>query len=347
LVIGYTPNQLVGVWLGEPEPSADQTAPMRSHLPQAAAGLWHAITQYAHQNLPIQSWPVPSGVVEVKVCDPSGMLPTQECPNIVDEVFQAGNEPIQADRLYHNVPVNRESGRLATIYTPPDLVEERPYLVVPPEAIEWARQEGLEAPPNVYDTLPPRSTPMPEAHISSPQAFAILRGQAVISGTVAIDQLDFFRLQAGQGLNPQAWFQIGEDHTSEVSEGVLETWDTRDLNGLYALQLVVVQEDQSVVRDTILVTVDNQPPEIKIGSPYPGEEINASERPKVVLWANVSDDLGIARVEFYLDNRLLATFVQPPYGISWESIPGDHQLRVRAVDQAGNTSEATVEFTVQ
>jgi hypothetical protein len=132
-----------------------------------------------------------------------------------------------------------------------------------------------------------------------------------------------------------------------VSEGVLETWDTRDLNGLYALQLVVVQEDQSVVRDTVLVTVDNQPPEIKIGSPYPGEEINASERPKVVLWANVSDDLGIARVEFYLDNRLLATFVHPPYGISWESIPGDHQLRVRAVDQAGNTSEATVEFTVQ
>jgi membrane peptidoglycan carboxypeptidase len=346
-VIGYTPHQLVGVWLGEPEPSAGQTAQMRSRLPQAAAGLWHAITQYAHQNLPIQSWPVPSGVVEVKVCDPSGMLPTQECPNIVDEVFQAGNEPIQADRLYHNVPVNRESGRLATIYTPPDLVEERPYLVVPPEAIEWARQEGLEAPPNVYDTLPPRSTPMPEAHIFSPQAFAILRGQAVISGTVAIDHLDFFRLQAGQGLNPQAWFQIGEDHTSVVSEGVLETWDTRDLNGLYALQLVVVQEDQSVVRDTVLVTVDNQPPEIKIGSPYPGEEINASERPKVVLWANVSDDLGIARVEFYLDNRLLATFVQPPYGISWESIPGDHQLTVRAVDQAGNTSEATVEFTVQ
>jgi hypothetical protein len=274
------------------------------------------------------------------------MLPTTDCPNIVDEVFQAGNEPIQADRLYRSVPVNRESGRLATIYTAPDLVDNRPYLVVPPEAIEWARQEGLEAPPDVYDTLPFSLTPLPEAHISSPQSFTILRGQAPISGTVTVEDLDFFRLQAGQGLNPQAWFQVGEDQTHSVSEGLLETWDTSKLNGLYALQLVVVQKDQSVVRDTVLVTVDNQPPQLEPGSPYLGEEIDASERPNVVLWVTVSDDLGMASVEFYLDGHLLATFLQPPYGMSWKSVPGEHKLLVRAVDQAGNTSETTIEFSV-
>jgi hypothetical protein len=174
-----------------------------------------------------------------------------------------------------------------------------------------------------------------------------LRGQTAISGTVAVDNLDFFRLQAGQGLNPQAWFQVGEDQTRTVTEDLLGTWDTSKLNGLYALQLVVVQEDQSVVRDTILVTVDNQPPQIEFGSPYPGEEIDASERPSVVLWVNASDDLGMAKVEFYLDGRLLGTFLQPPYGISWKSVAGEHSLRVRAIDQAGNTREATVEFTVQ
>lgn len=346
-VIGYTPDQLVGVWLGAPEASDSQSTEGRSRLPQAAAGLWHALTQYANRNQPVQSWPVPSGVVETKVCDPSGMLPTKDCPNIVDEVFQAGSEPIQADRLYRSAPVNRESGRLATIYTPPDLVDEVPYLFVPPEAIEWAKQEGLESPPDVYDTLPSSLTSLPEAHISSPQAFAILRGQTAISGTVAVENLDFFRLQAGQGLNPQSWFQVGEDQTRTVTEDLLDTWDTSKLNGLYALQLVVVQEDQSVVRDTVLVTVDNQPPRVEFGSPYPGEEIDANERPNVVLWVNVNDDLGMAKVEFYLDGRLLATFLQPPYGISWKSIPGEHSLRVRAVDQAGNTSEATVEFTVQ
>jgi len=347
-VVGYTPNKLVGVWLGEPEPLTNQTAEARNTLPQAAAGLWNAITQYTQQGQPIQEWSVPAGVVSLKVCDPSGMLPTKDCPNTVDEVFQSGSEPIQADRLYRSASVNRETGRLATIYTPLDLVEQQPYMVIPPEAAEWARQKGFDSPPEVYDTLPASlSANNPGAHISSPQSFAILRGQIAITGTVSVDDLDFFRLQAGQGLDPQSWFQVGQDQSRPVSEGLLGQWDTSQLNGLYALQLVVVQKDQSVTRDTVLVTVDNQPPVIELGSPYQGEEIDLSERPKVVLWVEVSDDLGIAQVEFYLDGRLLTTFTQPPYGVSWEGAPGEHSLRVVAVDQAGNKSEATVEFTVK
>ena len=144
-VIGYTPDQLIGVWLGQSESPAGQSVEGRDILPQAAAGLWHAITQYAHQDQPSQNWPVPPGVTTQKVCDPSGMLPTNDCPIIVEEVFLAGNEPIQADRLYRTAPVNRKSGRLATIYTPLDLVDHRPYLMVPPEAAEWAQQEGYDS----------------------------------------------------------------------------------------------------------------------------------------------------------------------------------------------------------
>ena len=274
------------------------------------------------------------------------MLPTKDCPKIVDEVFLAGNEPIQTDRLYRTAPVNRKSGRLATIFTPLDLVDQRPYLVVPPEADDWAKQEGFTTPPEVYDSLPSSIPIQPGVHISSPQPFAILRGQTPITGTVSIDDLDFFRLQAGQGLYPQAWFQVGEDQSQTVTDELLGRWDTSKLNGLYALQLIAVQDDQNVVRDTVLVTVDNQPPEIEPGSPFPGEEISADERPSIVLWVEASDNLGMARVEFYLDDRLLATFIQPPYGISWNCAPGEHTLRVLAVDEAGNTSEELVQFTV-
>jgi membrane peptidoglycan carboxypeptidase len=346
-VIGYTPDQLIGVWMGQNEPPAGQPAEARAALPQAAAGLWHALTQYAHRNLPTQNWPVPKGVTNVKVCDPSGMLPTKDCPEIVEEVFLAGNEPIQADRLYRSAPVDRKSGRLATIYTPPDLVDQLPYLVVPPEAAEWAKQEGFATPPEVYDTLPSTIASSPDVNISSPQAFAILNGQTPISGSVTIKNLDFFRLQAGQGLNPQAWFQVGEDQTQMVKDGLLGKWDTSKLNGVYALQLIAVQEDQSVTRDTVLVTIDNLPPVIELGSPFQGEEISASERPSIVLWVEVSDDLEVARVEFYLDDQLLATFAQPPYGISWKCTPGEHTLRVRAIDSAGNSSEESVQYTVE
>lgn len=346
-VIGYTTEKLITVWLGLPDAPVNPNIQAAEILPQATAGLWHALTQYTHRNLPIQGWSAPPGIVELRVCDPSGMLPTEDCPNIVEEVFLAGNEPLQADRLYRSVPINRKSGRLATVYTPFDLVEQRPYLSIPAEAAEWAKQEGFDATPDVYDTLPSTRPSQPEARISSPEAFAILRGQTPISGTVAVENLDFFRLQAGQGLNPQAWIQIGEDRTQRVTNGLLGHWDTSKLNGLYALQLVVVQEDRSVLRDTVLVTIDNQPPVIEFGEPFQGQEVDASHRPSLVLWAEVSDDLALESVEFYLDDRLLTTFLQPPYGISWRCTPGKHTLRVRALDQAGNVSEGSINFTVK
>ena len=55
-----------------------------------------------------------------------------------------------------------------------------------------------------------------------------------------------FRMQAGQGINPVTWLQIGEG-TAPVSAGLLGEWDTtRAPDGLYALRLLVVRADQSV-----------------------------------------------------------------------------------------------------
>ena len=54
------------------------------------------------------------------VCDPSGLLPTKDCPSIVSEVFLNGDEPFQLDNLYQSIAVNRETGYLATVFTPPN-----------------------------------------------------------------------------------------------------------------------------------------------------------------------------------------------------------------------------------
>ena len=39
--------------------------------------------------------------------------------------------------------INRETGFLATIFTPPELVEERVYEILPPEAADWVREAYL------------------------------------------------------------------------------------------------------------------------------------------------------------------------------------------------------------
>jgi len=248
--VGYTPQRVVAAWIGGAGPGSG-TMP-----PRPVADLWHALMQYAVRELPVESWSAPQGIVRLDVCDPSGLLPTSACPNVVNEVFIAGNEPTQADTLYQTFQINRETGYLATVFTPPELVEARVYMVVPPEAREWAEASGLPTPPASYDTVqtPPLS---PDVHITAPAMFAELRGAVEISGSAAGADFGYYRLEYGQGLNPQSWVQIGVNGSAPVEEGVLSTWDTSGLNGLYALRLLVVRGDMRVERAVILVSLAN------------------------------------------------------------------------------------------
>ena len=266
--LGYTPNLITGVWLGVPE--GEDAVQAAQVSPLASAGVWHALVTTASQELPLANWEEPVGMVQKVVCDPSGLLPTAECPQLVNEIFITGSEPLQSDNLYQTFQINTQTGRLATVYTPTEFIEERVYLVVPPEAQEWAQQQGLETPPDTYDVIFNTSTSSQVASIQSPEIFSYVSGEVEITGTAAGEDFDFYRLQIGEGLNPRQWLQIGEDESSPVEGDVLGVWDTTGLDGLYAIQLRVVNEDQSVEDASIQVTVDNQPPVIQILQPLDG-----------------------------------------------------------------------------
>jgi hypothetical protein len=209
--------------------------------------------QIASQNVPPEDWSLPADVSVINVCDPSGMLPTPECPNIVNEVFLNGNEPLQADNMYRKFSINRETNLLATVFTLPQLIEDRVYLVVPPDARSWAESAGLEIPPANYDVIqaPPIN---PDVDITSPELFAEVSGNVTITGTAAGADFVSYRILVGQGLNPQEWIQVAESNAS-VTDGPLATWDTSELSGLYAVQLQVVRSDQRVDSAIIQVTV--------------------------------------------------------------------------------------------
>ncbi|HQX00712.1 MAG TPA: hypothetical protein PLQ94_01280, partial [Anaerolineales bacterium] len=64
-----------------------------------------------------------------------------------------------------------------------------------------------------------------------------------------------YRVQVGKGLNPQEWIQLGSDVNTPIEDGVLAEWDTKGLSGLYAIQLLVVRNDQVVETAVIQVTV--------------------------------------------------------------------------------------------
>ncbi len=334
--VGYTPERLAAVWIGANDPIP----------PKLAAGLWHALMQYASRDLPSEGWTAPAGITTLQVCDPSGQLPTRDCPTVVSEVFLEGNEPAEYDTLYRAYQINRETGYLATVFTPLDLVEERIYMVVPPEGRAWAKEAGIPLPPETYDAI--QMPAVNEAvNLSAPRMFADLHGEVQIKGTASGEGFVSYRLLAGQGLKPGGWVQIGTDVRTPVENGLLATWDTSEMNGLYAVQLQVMRTDQRVESAVVQVTVDNEAPRLSIIHPEDGAELAYAEYRQVTFRVEAGDNLSLARVEFYLDGSLLGAPEQAPYLLTWLSEAGTHTLRVVAADRAGNEVEKQVEFVVK
>jgi membrane peptidoglycan carboxypeptidase len=334
-VTGYTPQRVTVVYL----------TGAGSGSGSAAQGLWQALMQTVVRDLPPADWQMPSGVVSVEVCDPSGLLPTSVCPNVVEEVFLEGRQPLQADTLYQAFEINIETGLLATIFTPPELVRSRVYMLLPPDAQAWAEAAGVEQPPSVYDTYQPADV-LEWARITSPAMFSDERGVVEIRGTAAGEEFVSYRLEYGAGLNPARWLQIGGDSAAPVTGGLLARWDTAGLDGLYVLRLLVVRSGGRVDEALVQVTLDNTPPQVAILFPQAGQEIGLDSEPLVALQAQVQEAF-LTAVTFYVDGEQVASLSAAPFGVLWPAETGQHVLRVEAADRAGNVGEAEIRFSVK
>ncbi len=337
--VGYTRQILTLVWIGSLTPS-------NAIQPQVSAGIWHAMMQYTSRDLPILDWEQPGGITRMEVCDPSGLLPTPQCPNIVPEIFLTGNEPTSLDNLYQSFEINRETKRLATIFTPPELVEKRTYLVVPPEAQAWSRLKELPVPPLDYDVIqiPPASAGV---NFTAPQQFEVVHGKINLLGSAAGDDFASYSLQIGKGINPQAWLTLGEPITRAVNNGLLGVWDTAVEDGLYVIRLVVLRQNQRVETAILQVTVDNTNPLARISYPFPSQKITPPASRQIILEADVQDQVGIQRVEWWLDGKLIGERRLSPYQLPWQATRGEHKLQVRAYDLAGNEGVSeTISFTI-
>lgn len=340
---GYTQRFSTSVWLGLPGEASSQTLDVR-----LAAGIWHAAMLYAERDLPVQDWTMPSGISSVEVCDPSGLLPGRSCPNRVTEIFLAGSEPTTTDTLYRSYSVNRETGRLANVFTPAAWIEDRTYLIVPPQAQAWARQAGLPEPPTAYDTIqaPPA---LPNVNISQPGLFTYVSGQVNLVGTASGTDFASYKIQVGQGIQPAAWIQVGEESTRPAINKTLAVWDTTAAaDGLYAVRLLVVHKNAEMDTAVIQVTVDNTPPQVQINYPAAGQSFSAAQESQLTLLAAAQDTLGIERVEWWLDGIRIGERSQEPYSLPWKVSTGTHTLSCVVYDLAGNRANSDkIVFTVK
>lgn len=80
---------------------------------------------------------------------------------------------------------------------------------------------------------------------------------------------------------------------------------------------------------------DTTPPNVSISSPVNGATVNGT----FSVTAEATDNLGVSRVEFYFDNKLLGSDSSFPYSWPWNTTlysNGSHTLDAKAYDGAGN-----------
>lgn len=139
---GYTPEFVVGVWVG----NADNSPMEGVSGITGAVPIYNDIMRNRYDKQPAIVWPQPDGLVSRDICVTSGLLATPLCQKTRKEWFMAGTEPTQPDTWYRQVDIDAKTGLLATAACQQHVLSKT-YLVAPPEYASWVAASGFEQPP--------------------------------------------------------------------------------------------------------------------------------------------------------------------------------------------------------
>jgi hypothetical protein len=90
---------------------------------------------------------------------------------------------------------------------------------------------------------PPPLCPNPAVNLTAPGENARLSGALQVTGTAAIGNFWYYKIEIGIGRNPSQWTVIGDLHYEPLSNGVLETFNAAAFPaGEYTIRLVVVDK---------------------------------------------------------------------------------------------------------
>ena len=129
--IGYTPNFLVSVWVGN-----NDSTPMNPYLSSGVTGaapIWNKVMAYVLKNQP-NLWPVkPENVVGLQICNDSGVAMTKDSEGKEScgarfEYFIKGTEPKGGGTIKQTVPIYKDQDKLAPANDPNIEMKEKTVL---------------------------------------------------------------------------------------------------------------------------------------------------------------------------------------------------------------------------
>jgi 1A family penicillin-binding protein len=253
--IGYTPDLVTGVWVGNSDNS-----PMENLPGAAGAGpIWHNFMETAHEGLPVHNFERPPGVVEYEVCAISGAQPTQYCPERETEIFaQDQPPPDESHDWYQMVEVDAFTGLRANEHCPDHVIERLTLDIADERGREWVQAHpgelgDLPLAPLEYCTT---STERPTVFISQPTSGEQVQGIVPVIGNVRLPNFDHYEVQYGKGKNPQGWGWVSGPHMAQVQNGPLTEWDTSHLApGVYTLRVTAFDRQQHRLEARVQVEI--------------------------------------------------------------------------------------------
>ena len=248
--IGYTPDLVVGVWVGNANHE-----PMRgvSGL-SGAAPIWHQFIREALTGISEEWFVLPDGLTQIEVCTLSGLLPSHECPFTKYEWFIKGTEPKEIDGIFHEIFVDTRTGQLAMGTTQENYLTQILVLDLPPDAQTWAHKENI---PLLSDY------PLPKTELEnykSENAFQILspadgsKYQIDPSIEITGQQLHF---EVAYELLPESvTFWLDDISIAVDSQPIFETWWTLSPGNHKLIAECRLQSGESIFTQPVFFTVN-------------------------------------------------------------------------------------------
>jgi 1A family penicillin-binding protein len=331
--VGYTPDLAVGVWAG----NADNEPMYKVTGITGAAPIWHDFMEEALKGTPPRDFPRPDGIIDVEICETSGLLPTKYCPRRRSEVFITGTEPSTYDDTYVPVTIDSATGLLWT--DAPDGGQgcrgqrvERVYRLFQPDAMDWALKQGMPQPPEMNCLGQVADPVAPTSGLASKAATSA--GHASNLQTAAGNMALVITSPA-----PNSIFELSPQIPTDMQQVEVSA----RLGGP-SLAPFGASVDPSL--PPFAASADPSPPPLGVSADPSLPPLGVSADPSLPPLTKGGRG-GVRSVTLQIDGKSIATFTAPPYRALWKLTPGEHQIQAIGTNADGGQVESAVSsFTV-
>ncbi len=370
--IGYTPNLIAGVWVGN---ATSQSLFEKADGLTIAAPIWRDYMVEAHRKLKAAktTFDLPQRTSRPLLSRLSGQLVSSCTPINLRKADLSLEErtPRIEDSACVLLTVDKVTGLLSSPACPADTTEERPFFLPKSElpdrwplweqaVQEWARRQmdtWNATPDHSGSLLPlplaptkecdPSLTPgrlnKPEVRLLAPPA------NANVSFPVFTVKIEFRSLAPVREVKYSIDGKQTGVFTTPPYMGPIRVPRSLETTGTHTLSVTLTDEYFNTASDTVTIRfgIDAVTPRVRLLEPKSGSLVRQGA--SITIRAEAEDPAGIEWLQFFLDSALLTTKRSPPFELTYPMNvpPGKHQIRVITRDNAGNEAEDSVTITIK